>query len=146
MHKPLGVLLEGSDEDDDSDDDPAFTATKLASMSTHIFTSSIICNAAHINIEDYPQAFSHYSHVHSRRKHLVCDLQGVLVEPRGIVDHVPVFELTDPVVHCASHHRPDQRHKFGRTDHGRKGINNFYLTQECNALCSLLSLPNDSQH
>ena len=44
------------------------------------------------------QAFSHFTYVFTRRKMLVCDLQGVL----DVSCSPPCFELTDPVIHYTS--------------------------------------------
>lgn len=64
-------------------------------------------------------------------KFLVCDLQGELDETRS----PQTFFLTDPVIHYASRHRTAV---YGRTDHGRKGIANFFDTHVCNAVCKAL--------
>ncbi|KAJ1482862.1 hypothetical protein T484DRAFT_1802619 [Baffinella frigidus] len=47
---------------------------------------------------DIPQAFSHFTYIYTKRKKLVCDLQGVLNEACT----PPLFELTDPVIHYKS--------------------------------------------
>lgn len=88
-----------------------------------------------LKAEDYPQAFSHFSYVHSTRRQLVCDLQGVLTKTStGII-----FELTDPVIHST---RGKKKHRrFGRTDHGDRGINKFFESHCCNTVCRLLGLP-----
>lgn len=85
-----------------------------------------------IKLEDYPQAFSHWTYRYTKRSKLVCDLQGVLdtsVTPA-------VFELTDPVIHWNSSSK--RKKVFGNTDHGRHGINQFFKTHVCNDLCRLL--------
>ncbi|KAL7462090.1 hypothetical protein ACHAXS_002491, partial [Conticribra weissflogii] len=69
-------------------------------------------------IQDIPQAFSHYTYLASRRKFLVCDLQGVLDQN----SHHPKFELTDPAIHYKS---KTKRTDFGRTDRGEDGIQDF---------------------
>jgi len=65
----------------------------------------------------------------SGHKLLVCDLQCVLnknVTP-------PLFEFTDPVIHYKS--TKGRVNVYGRTDHGEKGIHNFFKTHTCSPLC-----------
>ncbi|KAI9336128.1 hypothetical protein BDR26DRAFT_865178 [Obelidium mucronatum] len=91
------------------------------------------------NHADFPQAFSHWTYYHTKREFLVCDLQGVLdttVTP-------PVFEFTDPAIHCATNKKGQER-KFGRTDRGKFGITDFFKTHKCNEICALMGLPSDS--
>ena len=79
---------------------------------------------------DIPQTFSHWTYFFSKRNQLVCDLQGVLdkrVTPN-------VFLFTDPCIHSM------KGDSFGRTDKRRQGINTFFKSHECNALCELLGL------
>uniref|UniRef100_A0A7S2JX26 Alpha-type protein kinase domain-containing protein n=1 Tax=Leptocylindrus danicus TaxID=163516 RepID=A0A7S2JX26_9STRA len=84
-------------------------------------------------LADVPQAFSCFTYYYTKRKVLVCDLQGILdtsVTP-------PIFRMTDPVVHYRSsqHHR---RYVYGRTDRGLEGMHNFFKTHECSNLCRML--------
>jgi hypothetical protein len=91
---------------------------------------------ASIQLSDYPQAFSHFSYTESRRKLLVCDLQGVLDKATKPFN---TYRLTDPCIHTTErHHR-----RYGRTDHREKGVSKFFQTHSCNAVCRLLGLPND---
>jgi hypothetical protein len=87
---------------------------------------------------DVLQAFSHFTYRSSKRKMLVCDLQGVYSETLDTV------ELTDPVIHFASGHHDDKNHVYGRTDRGRKGIQDFFKTHKCNDVCAMLGLPSDN--
>ena len=84
---------------------------------------------------DVPQAFSHFSYIHSGRKALVCDLQGVYEEAAR---PGPRFDLTDPVIHYSSSR--GRSRVYGRTDRGRAGIHRFFETHCCNDLCRLLRL------
>jgi hypothetical protein len=84
---------------------------------------------------DLLQAFSHFTHNLTKRKLLVCDLQGVLDTSKN--PHV--FELTDPVIH--NHSKQGHRHVYGRTDRGPKGISEFFHSHTCNDICKRLSLP-----
>ena len=84
-----------------------------------------------IRPEDIPQAFSHFTYRYTKRKLLVCDLQGVLSDTIP-----PIFELTDPVIHFRS--RYGRKNVFGRTDHGTKGMHNFFSTHKCSPLCKML--------
>jgi hypothetical protein len=83
--------------------------------------------------DDIPPAFSHYSYVYSRHDRLVCDIQGVLHH------NPPLFELTDPAIHS------EERGQFGKTDFGRKGVQEFFKTHDCNPLCKVLGLRGSMQ-
>lgn len=82
---------------------------------------------------DVPQAFSHFTHRHTKRTMLVCDLQGELKVEEG----VPVFKLTDPCIHS---NKPGKG--YGKTDKGLKGMHDFFKTHHCNAVCRLLDIDN----
>jgi hypothetical protein len=84
-----------------------------------------------IQIDDIPQAFSHFSYEYSRGRQLVCDLQGVWNADDG-------FMLTDPVIHhvCSE----GRRHMNGATDKGEAGVKKFFETHVCNALCKRMEL------
>ena len=84
---------------------------------------------------DIPQAFSHFTHLYTGRRQLVCDLQGVLSFPPAS-GKTPLFEFTDPVIHYVS--RTGRKNVFGRTDRGKKGIHDFFKTHECTELCRML--------
>lgn len=135
----IDVIHEEDEEEEEEDEDeefdekqPAVAAT--ASSSSSSASASISSSSAlTITLEQYPQAFSHFSFDKSERKLLVCDLQGVLDQSK----RPPVFELTDPVIHSNFRQR---KHKYGRTDHGRDGIKKFFSTHQCNDLCKLLGL------
>ncbi|CAM9785669.1 unnamed protein product, partial [Hapterophycus canaliculatus] len=88
--------------------------------------------------ECFPQAFSHFSYFETRRKMLVCDLQGVLSCSAAGEGRAGVFELTDPVIHYKS--KSGRRQVYGRTDLGRKGMDKFFDTHRCNAVCRLLGI------
>ena len=114
--------IEESDEDEDSDEEG----------------EDVLGGAPIVADTDILQAFSHFTHFYNSRKHLVCDLQGVLdtsVEP-------PVFQLTDPVIHNRSKH--GRTNKYGRTDKGATGMSKFFCTHQCNALCSMLRMPGEA--
>ncbi|CAM9860700.1 unnamed protein product [Scytosiphon promiscuus] len=88
--------------------------------------------------ECYVQAFSHFSYFQTRRKMLVCDLQGVQSYAAAGEDRAGVFELTDPVIHYKS--KSGRRQVYGKTDLGRKGIDKFFHTHRCNDVCRLLGI------
>ena len=88
--------------------------------------------------ECYPQAFSHFSYRHTRRKMLVCDLQGILSHSPGSKDRAGVFELTDPVIHYRS--TRGLSHVCGKTDFGKEGVDKFFKTHQCNEVCQLLGI------
>ncbi len=45
----------------------------------------------------------------------------------------PLFELTDPVIHYSS--GSGRRQVFGRSDRGKKGMQDFFKTHQCSELC-----------
>ncbi len=79
--------------------------------------------------EDIPQAFTHFTFERSRRRIMVCDLQGVL----DTASSPAVFELTDPVIHFQS--GSGRFNVYGRGDGGKHGINKFFSTHHCSELC-----------
>ena len=88
--------------------------------------------------QNYVQAFSHFTYRHTRRKMLVCDLQGVLNNTAADEGCAGVFELTDPVIHYRSD--TGRQQVYGKTDLGSCGINAFFATHKCNDVCRLLGL------
>ena len=70
-----------------------------------------------------PQAFSHFTHVESSGKLLVCDIQG--------------WEdlYTDPQIHYTIEKNPSAG------NHGEDGIFSFYKSHVCNVICGILDLP-----
>lgn len=117
--RPLADIVEGDSEEEEADESET---PPLSPRSKPL---------AAVHAEDVILAFSHFSFWFSKRKFLVCDLQGELDETRS----PQTFFLTDPVIHYASRHRTAV---YGRTDHGRKGIANFFDTHVCNAVCKAL--------
>mmetsp|Transcript_8954 Transcript_8954/g.26534 ORF Transcript_8954/g.26534 Transcript_8954/m.26534 type:complete len:105 (-) Transcript_8954:37-351(-) len=85
-----------------------------------------------ISADDVIQAFSHFTYMSTKRSMLVCDLQGVL----NSTSTPPMFELTAPVIHHWS--AKGRRRNFGRTDHGKRGIHNFWKTHRCSPVCSMI--------
>lgn len=75
---------------------------------------------------DTCQAFSHYTWVESRRKLVICDLQGVTSGFRLI--------LTDPAIHHTD------ILLYGSTNLGIKGIQKFFQVHKCNDICRALKL------
>ena len=118
------TMIEEGDEDeeeDDDDDDDFIDVTQV--------TPSEAC-----------QAFSHFSWVFSRHKLLVCDLQGIVDNKDKLKP--PILRLTDPVIHSRSTKEKKDAwvKKFGRTDGGNKGMNQFFETHVCGPLCKALKL------
>ena len=76
-------------------------------------------------------AFSHFTHGITDGYLLVCDLQGITTkDKRGR----STLLLTDPVIHCPKHLR------FGTTNLGSHGVNQFFAKHECNSFCFALGL------
>jgi hypothetical protein len=106
----LGAIMEDSDEEGEEDSDDE--STRIDALPS---PASVSISAA-----DIPQAFSHFTYVFSKRKMMVCDLQGVFDSDCS----PPVFKLTDPVIHYSSSR--GRTNVFGRTDRGRKGTTSFF--------------------
>ncbi len=119
-HK-LDAIIEECDEEEEDEDSDFEDDSYEANTEEH-----------KIDPLDIPQAFSHFTYRFTKRQLLVCDLQGVLN------DDPPVFELTDPVIHFRSKRSKRNNQVFGRTDRGRKGINDFFRTHKCTPLCRML--------
>ncbi len=117
-------ITEESDEED-SDNDAVDISRALPTPRSQRYD---------IKTEHVPQAFSHWTYRYTKRKMLVCDLQGVL----DMTKYPPLYEMTDPVIHYSS----DSQRKavYGRTDHGTKGMHTFFQTHTCNDVCCLLGL------
>ena len=81
---------------------------------------------------DIPQAFSCFTYRYTKRKMLVCDLQGVF----NTSSSPALFELTDPVIHYSS--ATGRKNVYGRTDRGKKGMHDFFKTHKCGELCRML--------
>lgn len=97
------------------------------------------CNYTNVRVEDFPQAFSHFTYEKSKCRLLVVDLQGVLKEyPDGRREYI----LTDPAIHRRTKSTKDKASvaNFGRTDRGEKGIQAFWQTHVCSDACSLFGL------
>eukprot|EP01035_Chromulina_nebulosa_P026959 gene26959-35373_t len=123
--KKLGVINE-DEEDDEEDSDGEADAplpALLASAQTMALQSKVFDG-------DIPQAFTHWTYSYTKREMMVCDLQGQL-------NMEGYFELTDPCIHS-------QTQKYGRTDHGATGFRLFFNSHQCNHLCKILSIANDS--
>jgi hypothetical protein len=119
----LDMIEEGEEDDDYDEGENAYISPPTINSVKH---EDIQPAFSH---EDVLQAFSHFTHRHTRRRMLVCDLQGVL----NCHSSPPMFELTDPVIHHKSH--TGKKGTFGRTDRGQGGIDDFYKTHKCNHLC-----------
>ena len=95
-----------------------------------------------IELDHFPQAFSHFTYRASGRRLLVCDLQGVLDEGSS----PPRFRCTDPAIHYGGSVEGKFRDggKFGRSDFGKKGMHRFFASHKCSKLCGLLGLDPES--
>jgi hypothetical protein len=81
------------------------------------------------DVNEVPQAFSHFSYDASGGAKLVCDLQGVWNETDG-------FTLTDPVIHLIG----GPKSANGATDKGADGALRFFETHVCGPFCQGLGL------
>ena len=94
---------------------------------------TVVLNGGVVLLTEFLHAFSHWSYVHTNRKLLVSDLQGVLNEEGTR----PKFELTDPAI-CSQR---SGRNRFGRTDGGSWGVRQFFRSHKCSLVCKCLGLP-----
>ena len=85
------------------------------------------------DIDPYPQALSHFSYVESKHSYLLTDVQGWKSTSSGYI-------LTDPALH--SNDREGVARFPGDSDHGYKGMGNFFAAHRCNDICRLLDLHN----
>ena len=132
----LGAINEGDEDEDseyesdtDEEDDGLFDPNETAPISGRY-------NFKDLKSYHIPQAFSHFSFTKSRKKLIVVDLQGVLTLTK---ERKHAFELTDPVIHRRNKNNR-RKENYGRTDRGKKGINDFFRTHKCNEVCRLLGL------
>lgn len=81
------------------------------------------------------QTFSHFSYHWTRKKMVICDLQGVFDKAQN------KFCFTDPVIHynnSRTEDQPGRSGRYGRTDMGQRGIDSFHKSHKCNRLCELV--------
>ena len=128
--KSLDEIIEEDEEEEDDDDDDDWEEDSHEDEIKNY--SAFNGPDSDFDLSDIPQVFSCFTYRYTRRKLIVCDLQGVLntsVCP-------PVYEMTDPVIHYRSaRHR---QHVYGRTDKGLDGIHNFFRTHKHCKLCDLI--------
>ena len=84
-----------------------------------------------------PDAFSHWTWVHSNGQYLVCDLQGHRGRPGGPkwgpTGSRDYYLFTDPVV-------MSRTGEFGCTDLGSQGIQDWFARHTCNQYCRSLGV------
>ena len=134
----VGVLEEGDEDEVDEDEEDELAHEKVDDKELSPLVDARILDLQKRVLDiDVPQCFSHFTHVFTQREKLVCDLQGELVG--GIR-----FECTDPCIHHRKsdmhHHRRSSNRSRDATDKGLNGINDFFRTHQCNALCKILGL------
>ena len=86
-------------------------------------------------VDPYPQALSHFSFTESKHVYLLTDVQGW--RPKTCQ-----YILTDPALHT-NDRQPGLKRIPGNSDHGYKGMQNFFAAHRCNAICKLLGLDKD---
>ncbi|KAL7545059.1 hypothetical protein ACHAWF_008424 [Thalassiosira exigua] len=125
----LGAIVE---EEEDSDDDESIS--DVESDDSQNDDVEVTSNTLGINPSEYLQAFTHFTYRFTKKKVMVCDLQGVFNTEMS----PPTIEMTDPAIHYAS--TRGRRMVFGRTDKGRSGMNSFFKTHKCTKICKYLHL------
>jgi PBP1b-binding outer membrane lipoprotein LpoB len=73
------------------------------------------------------EAFPHWTYQATKGYLMVTDIQG-------IPTHTGDFILTDPAIHCVAEER------FGSTNIGQTGMNNFFVDHKCTPICTALKL------
>jgi len=150
----LGVIVEGDTESDEEEFENAeeseeqflFDANKQSSLPSPPPNSPLASLADELEACDVLQAFSCWTYkVASRRRCLVCDLQGTFVNDANGSGRC---RLTDPVTHTSAmaeaelrekfRSMDNKRERFGRTDRGQQGIDDFFRTHQCSKLCRML--------
>ena len=101
-------------------------------------------NMGYVNENDRntPQAFSHYSYVWSNGTFLICDIQGISTGTNGLDIY------TDPQMHMITTDSSKLKQCLGVSaklngglgDFGAFGIDAFFTTHRCNAICHALRL------
>lgn len=103
LKEALFAICEGdADTDDENEEELKDDASKGAPDKHGI---------GHLAAEDFVHAFSHFTHMFTKKKKLVCDLQGVF----NSSTNPPTFELTDPAIHYASSR--NRRAVYGMRQH-----------------------------
>eukprot|EP01068_Selenidium_serpulae_P015381 Selendium_serpulae@DN6206_c0_g1_i2.p1 len=128
--RALEVVAE-CDEEDESAGSDAGEADEIAEaggggerkavFQSRFSTEVMVANALP---EDVLLAFSHWTYFYSKWDYLVYDLQGCLTRSK--------FRLTDPAIHSRG-----RGNKFGDTDNGLRGMQNFFKTHQWNSICKL---------
>ena len=95
-------------------------------------------NFKNLRVEDFPQAFSHFTFERSKKRLLVVDLQGVLQVNDS--DGTCEYLLTDPAIHKRGETGTLRLGHFGHTDRGKKGMQAFWKSHRCTEACALLGL------
>ncbi|KAI6237598.1 hypothetical protein M3Y95_00282200 [Aphelenchoides besseyi] len=83
---------------------------------------------------DLLTAFSHWTYHITKGELMVVDLQGVLVPAAKSPDRKATILLTDPAIHSKDNKR------FGSTNGGIEGMNEFFQVHNCNLYCQRLQL------
>ena len=135
----LGGIEEGDEEeedDDDDDDDGEGHEDEVGKTGVVVITpkTEVMELEKRVLEGDIPQAFTHFSYKWTKRDEMVCDIQGEL----NVKQSPAIFELTDPCIHSY------EGRKYGRTDKGYHGVELFFKTHQCNAVCKLLGIQNRS--
>eukprot|EP01035_Chromulina_nebulosa_P019632 gene19632-25543_t len=102
----LPVIIENENEEDSDHED---CGGDIEFLNQSAFLESSVNE---ILDSDIPQAFSHYSYTWSKRKLLICDLQGVY----NSKENPPEFLFTDPCIHYNSD--SGRKYVHGKTDKG----------------------------
>jgi len=132
----LGTLLEVIEESDEESEE--------SNIESAINKEREQATEEEVDQSDILQAFSCWTYkVASRHRYLVCDLQGTYVDNLLVRGE---YRLTDPVIHTIDtaqeeirkRSQSDTRERFGRTDRGQQGIDDFFSTHKCSRLCRML--------
>ena len=129
----LGMIEEAEEDDEEEEDDQEDDEAEEVDEEDDASTTPNGLRKILFTPSEVAQAFSHFTYWNTKRKRLVCDLQGVFDEDTN------TLVLSDPVIH---YHNPDKKHRrrvHGATDKGAEGVVMFFETHKdhCNHLCKL---------
>jgi hypothetical protein len=110
----LGAIAEG---DEDSEDDSVSDIELAQDQFEEVGDADLFMD---INPSDYLQAFTHFTYRFTKKRVMVCDLQGVF----NTSTVPPTIEMTDPAIHYSS--SKGRRMVYGRTDKGNAGMKSFF--------------------
>eukprot|EP00080_Pristionchus_pacificus_P016921 PDM76941.1 efk-1 [Pristionchus pacificus] len=111
-----------------------FVATKFVRFTNNagyrILEQTAVDKGVSMEYVQLVTAFSHWTYKASNGFLMVVDLEGIIDESGGKTSVV----LTDPAIHCKDITR------YGRMNHGPRGMKKFFENHDCNQFCKDLGI------